>query len=162
MNNIESKEIKELFAKYFENRNCSDLHIIENENSRIDFLIKSASTINIICEIKKRSMPSFKYYTSILELQKYNSLKLLSEHLSAPAFYICSYEDVTLIFQIDFTKKYTVDSFVMQKSNYGHEQKVKEIIHLNNVDSDYIISKKTWNNGSPVQYKEYFDRNYNQ
>lgn len=161
MTTKEKRTIRELFTQYLSKNNCSELSIIENTNSRIDFTMRSGRT-SVICEVKERPIPSYQYKTTVLELQKYKSLQLASALFQGPTLYIIFYTDVVLIFQLDFQKEIELDTIPMPKSGEDSTIEYKDVIHLNNVDADYILNRQTFNKGTKDLFIKYMTFHQNQ
>jgi hypothetical protein len=139
------KSLHNIYIRYFKNNKCLQMLQTLNDNSRCDFIMSSGDTTSnttIVGEYKNRSWLSIADYpTSIIEVQKFESLKAISEQFSCPAFYVVEYSESVLVWQLDFIKQYQEDIMPLWMSAKKDEQKDKAVYHLNPLEATIIVGK---------------------
>ena len=118
---IERERIAILFNNYFKYRKCSNLILTSTEDKNsFDGLFISASTKNILLEIKVRSINLFDRSDCLIEFDKYSNL--YPWHLAGN----------TILFAVEYLNYYAVWNL---SAIYAHDQKL-------NVPLDHYFYEK--------------------
>jgi serine protease inhibitor len=125
----------------------------------------TASNTTIVGEYKNRSWLSVaEYPSSIIEVQKFESLKAASKLFDCPAFYVVEYSESCVVFQLDFTKEYKEDVMPLWTNAKKEEKKDKPVYHLDCINDSAIIVGKgiystgIWQRATKEQLQEYISR----
>lgn len=149
--------LKNIYEKFFSKNNCQSLLSLLNRFSVADAILNSGGT-SIIVEYKNRNLFVYEFETTILEVEKYQSLKKSSQLFAAPCFYIVEFTDAVLVYQLDFDKEPVLDYISLPVTNKSGERIMKPVIHLSIEGGDYIIGKRTWARASKQQLLKYVER----
>lgn len=128
---IERRNLKQLFEHYFAFNNCSDLVLSSTgDKNRIDAILISANTITCAIEYKRRQKKVFSHASTMIEYTKWGVLRRF--HCTGMlSLYIIEFDDFTAVFNL---------SDIFNRENYS-------------TNSDYgFYWKECTSTSNPEQY----------
>jgi hypothetical protein len=159
----ETKDLTNIYERFFKHNGCTSLLTILNKFSRIDGVLQSGDT-TIVLEYKHRTGSVSDFQSCILEKKKWLCLRDTSILFgNAPAFYVVEYDELILIYQIDFAKPIKAEQLPAPASTVGDKSTVtKYVFFLKYEDADIVISKKTWEKATRDQLMRYLEMKRNE
>lgn len=138
----EIEDVKLIYEKYFQLHNCTTLFSFLKKYSRIDFLLTSGDT-NILIEYKNRDISVTDYFTSVLEVSKYEAIVNGMQLFDCNGAYMVEFRECICVWFItDKTKEEKRDQIPMPVSDGSKILELKDIIHMQFKNADLVITKK--------------------